>query len=374
MTQVGSAAAVLLDAWEPLDDGAIGRLADRLANASVVGIGGTTREAAEVFDLQANLVLALVARGTRTVVIHDAIETVARYDSFVAGDRGHLELAIAEAWGPWRVQPLADLLTTLRAYTARHPDDPVHVVGTTPARASLADYDLIAAAAARLAPAPRRRVTDILLLIRQAHDSGEHALRAQGDVSGDPFVDRARTARSLLADIMDDVERGAMDRIVDFHATSISQGADPMSGSEAAVRLIVDDHVALGRKVVVLDGVTHLLDRDKGLGGWFARLLGDSYRAVAITFGEGRVRGLTMPPPSAGTVDHLMHTMGRDGVLDVQALDDIGRALIRERPTVRLISGMYRVDDDAEHRLLARGFADAAAIIHVRSITPIVEL
>lgn len=368
-----AAAQVLARHWEPLEEAALDRLADRLADARVVGLGVTTREAAEPFAVQTALARALVRRGFGTVVVQDAVDVAARYDAFVAGSDEPLEDALADAWGPWRVRPWAELLRWLRSRRTASADRP-RVVGTTPAIARPRDTVTVLEAVGALDTPVRDHVAALLRTIAQAHASGEHALRAQGEVSGPPFVDLAREVQAAVDPVATAEVRTAMARIVELHATSISAGADPWAHDEETGRRIVREHVDAGRRVVILDGVGHLNDPDRGMGAWLRRLIGEGYRTVPITFGSGRIRDIALPAPADDTLDGLLDTLPGDGILHVDRVDAAGRRALRAVSTVRLVSGMYRVEEDARHRYPSGGLIDSSAIVHVRTVTPVEPL
>lgn len=346
----------LVRAAVPLDPegAALAHLADDLTVADVVGLGVTTREGAETFAVQRELLELLVERGTRTLAVQDTTEVGDGIDRWVTGGPGAVETVLTQAWGPWRTQEVVDALSWLRERNVHHPDDPVRVMGLTRPTARAGHYDTVLdLTTPQLPAADADRLRVLLGTIRVAHDGGEHVERAHGRYTGAPFVDLARQARDLVAGTRD-VEPAAltaMDLITSYHETSLSQGRDPRSqGQESA------DHIRRrlqesGRPVVIWDGISHLLPVAPALGFHLRTHLGTCYRTVLITMGTGRIRDLTLPPPAADSLEAQLQEV-RTTAFTV-ALGGPGAppaaTTWRRSPTrLRVVSGMYEPEHDEE--------------------------
>jgi erythromycin esterase len=351
-------------------------LAGSLTDATVVGLAPTTREAQEVVDLQADLVVALVERGTTTFVLQDTTEMAARLEAWVHDSTDEdLAQVQAELWGPWQTTSFARALHHLREHQRTHPAALLEVRGLRRASATVADYDAVVAALAGRAEAAV--ITRLLTTIRVAHGGGEHVERAHGRWDGAPFVELARTARDLTEAAL--ASHPALpetllrlDRIVEFHAASLSQGHDG-SGDErrAAEELLA--HLALtGRRAVVWDGVGHLAGVGPAFGSTLRDVLHDDYRCVLTTFGDGRIRDVLLPPPRAGSLEAALGPLAANlgGPIVVDLRPDAGDDLDGAR-TLRLVSGMYDPAEDDRHYLTVDDVPSAFnVIVHVPRVTP----
>ncbi|WP_380168912.1 erythromycin esterase family protein [Jannaschia sp. R86511] len=357
-----------------------------------MGLGPTTREAAETTAVQTELLRALVARGFGTVVLQDSTEIGERLDRWVRTSASvdpveDLDAVLADAWGPWRVEPVRLLLTWLRDHNLAHPDDPgqqVEVRGVFRPKAVPADYDHVLALTA--GTDGHGQVRELLETIRVAHDGGEHVERAHGRWHGPPYVDLARRARGLVesADGTDARARAqaltGLDRIIDFHATSLSQGHDALAEDIAAADRLVDHLAATGRRAVVWDGIAHLMAHGRTFGGRLREHLGPNYRCVVTTFGSGAIRNLQLPTPAAGSLDATLQrvadAVGGACIIDLAgpAPDHVLRWLADTHPS-RMISGMYRPDEDERHYLAVNNLSTAVdVLIHLPQITPVQDL
>jgi|GEM_PF-1835731 len=363
------------------------RRADRDAAAAptVIGLAPTTRESAEVCELQADLLQALVTRGVRTVVIQDTTEIGARLDQWArtgeTSDTGP-EAILADAWGPWRTESLRRALLWLRAHNATQPTDQVEIRGIVRPTAEPADYDRVLALTA--GTRDHERISALLATIRVAHDGGEHVERAHGRWTGAPFVDLARQARNATAAVLDPGSDAAtralaaLDRIVRFHAISLSQGHDGEDEETAAADRLVEHLRATGRRAVVWDGIGHLAAKGTGFGSRLREHLGTGYRCLLTTFGSGRIRDIHLPAPRPGsldqTLDHVGARLGTGYAVNLTAApkpETVGRWLA-SRHAVRLISGMYRPDEDERHYSELDDLGGSVdVLLHLPTISPV---
>lgn len=363
----------------PLTQAGLGRLADDLAaGARVVGLGPTTREAAETSAVQATLLGALLDRGFDTLVVQDTTEIGERLDRWVGtpsdvGPAEDLDVILADAWGPWRVEPFREALHRIRGRNRAGVS--IQVLGTSTPTAVPADYDRVLALTAG-----HIRLRELLTTIRVAHDGGEHVERAHGRWDGPPFVDLAREARALTAslDLRDRAEAVAvLDRIVHFHAGSLSQGHDPLAEDVATADRLTEHLTATGRRAVIWDGIAHLRASGRTFGGRLHEHWGSGYRCVVTTFGSGRIRDVHIPPPRPDawetTLDAVAATVGGAHVLDLTGPlpTEVQRWRAATAP-IRLISGMYDPAEDERHYLVIEALgASVDAIVHLPTVTPV---
>lgn len=370
-----------------LADGLLPGQADRDAAAAptVIGLAPTTRESAEVCDLQVDLLQALVIRGVRTVVLQDTTEIGDRLDRWArAGDTSGdgPEAILADAWGPWRTESLRRALLWLRAHNAAHPADEVEIRGISRPTAVPADYDRVLAFTA--GTRHHEQISTLLETIRVAHDGGEHVERAHGRWTGAPFVDLARQARTATAAVLepdsDAATRvlAALDRIVRFHAAPLSRGRSGDDEETAAADRLVEHLEASGRRAVVWDGIGHLTARGTSFGSRLREHLGTRYRCVSTTFGSGRVRDFRLPAPRPGsldqTLDHVAVRLGAGYAVDLTATPkpDAVRRWLAGRHAVRLISGMYRPDEDERHYFALDDLTGSVdVLLHLPEISPV---
>ena len=350
----GSAQALALGRWfaaQPALDPE--RLAGLVGSAHVVGLGFSTRQAAEPLDLVAKTTRHLIEHGAGALALLDNPRVVEQYDRFVAGHDVDLDAALAQAWGPWRTRELRDALLWLRGWNDAHPTAPVHVAGIGPARALPADYNRVLDLIGTVAPDSLDRVAESLSVIRVAHESGEHVLRARGTHPGTPFVELAHEARAAVAELTASSERdealGLLDIIVDHHANAIGVGYDADREERDAAATVLDLQQRLGGAVVVWEGSAHLAASSSMMGGHLRDALGNRYVAVHVTFGHGRVGQHVVPAPRPGSLEHLFATRPHSRLVDLRSEppDDVAAALDAPIRT-RLISGIYDADRDED--------------------------
>ncbi|MCX6407122.1 MAG: erythromycin esterase family protein [Propionibacteriales bacterium] len=357
----------------PLD---VDRLATSLADATVVGLAPTTREAQEVTDVQADLAVALVERGTSTVVLQDTTEVAARLEAWVR-DSTDEDLATIQTqmWGPWQTSSLARALHHLREHQRTHRDVALEIRGMRRPTATVADCDAVLDAVSGRRESAA--VTELLTTIRVAHDGGEHVERAHGRWNGPPFVELATAARELTQvalagdpDLPDTLRR--LDRIVEFHATSLSQGHDGSEDERQAADDLLAHLARTGRRAVVWDGIGHLAGTGPAFGSTLRHALHDRYRCVLTTFGQGRIRDLVLPPPRLDSLETSLEIVA--GRFDQPVVMDLRASpsdVLAGTHHVRLISGMYDPARDDRHYLPVDDVSAAVdVLVHVPRVTP----
>ncbi|AOS63958.1 erythromycin esterase family protein [Actinoalloteichus hymeniacidonis] len=346
-------------------------------DARIVGLGMSTRAAREVFDVVTDATWRLLDSGFTTIAVLDDQCVVDRYDRYVIGQDIDIDQALAQAWGPWRIAELRRMLDRLRARNEAHPEAPVRVIGIAGTRVLVTDYDRIVELLTGLDARAAAEVQALLDLIRPAHDSGEHVLRARGNHPGVPFVDLARSARAIASRLRPSAERDTavdlLDAVVGFHANAIGVGYDMAREERAAARRLLDHHRRTGARIVLWEGSAHVAAHPGPmLGAHLRDTLGDGYVAVHITFGHGRIVTGDIPAPQTDSIDAQLAAAHDPRTLDLRtpAPASIAVELERSWPT-RLISGLYDPAEDAEHYLELPSLRDSFdALVYVPAITP----
>ncbi|MBQ1026517.1 erythromycin esterase family protein [Micromonospora sp. C95] len=353
-------------------------LAALVDTATVVGLGTSTREATETFRLVEETTHELIRRGFRVVALLDNQRVGERYDRYVRGEDIDLDVALRQAWGPWRTVEMRDALVRLRRHNERHPNDRVHVVAVDGRRTLPADYDRVVALLASAEPATVARIGAIFDVIRTAHDNGEHVQRLHGTHPGVPFVDLARTARDLAARLPDSPERDEalplIAAIVDFHARALGAGYDAEAEERAAAERLLDHQRVTGDRVVLWEGSAHVAAHGATmLGAHLRAALGSDYAAVHVTFGHGSIPGRDIPYPVGSSLDAVLLQGGGTRVVDLRTAVAEDLADRPGRPwRTRLISGLYQADHDGEHYYELPSLAGSFdALAFIPTVTPI---
>ncbi|MBX7266944.1 erythromycin esterase family protein [Micromonospora sp. Llam7] len=356
-------------------------LAALVETATIVGLGTSTRAATETFRLVEETTHALIEHGFRAVALLENERVGHLYDRYVRGEDVDLDRALAQAWGPWRTVEMRDALARLRRLNERHRDDPVRIVAVDGRRTLPADYDRVVALLAPAEPATTARIGEIFGIIRTAHDNGEHVQRLRGAHPGVPFVELARDARDLAAQLdagpaRDEAVR-LIEMIVDFHANAIGAGYDPEREERAAAERLLDHQRRTGDRVVLWEGAAHVAAHGSTMMGAHLRAaMADGYAAVHITFGDGRIPDTDIPRPSPTSLEALLLQGGGERIIDLRSdvPADLADRLAQPWRT-RLISGLYQADHDEEHYYELPGLAgsfDAIAFIpRVTAIHPL---
>ncbi|MEV2239207.1 erythromycin esterase family protein [Micromonospora sp. NPDC049891] len=353
-------------------------LAALVETATIVGLGTSTREATETFRLVEETTYALIRRGFRVVALLDNQRVGDLYDRYVRGEDVDLDAALSQAWGPWRTTEMRDALVRLRRHNERHPDDRVRVIAVNGRHTLPTDYDRVVALLAPSEPATAARVGEIFDVIRTAHDNGEHVQRLRGAHPGVPFVELARTARDLAAQVDDGPGRDEalrlIEGIVDFHAHALGAGYDAAAEERAAAERILDHQRGTGDRVVFWEGSAHVAAHgDTMMGAHLRAALGEGYAAVHLTFGHGRIPATDIPRPVPSSLEAvLLHGSG-ERIIELRSAAPADLADRLDQPwRTRLISGLYQADHDEDHYYELPSLVGSFDVIaFIPAITPI---
>jgi erythromycin esterase len=372
------------------------KLTDRLAAATVVGIGESTRFSRQTYGVRDRIFRVLVTEhGFRALAIQDNARSGARLDAYVRTGAGDPHRALAGAWRPLRTRETAATLEWIRAYNLEHPDDPVGVLGVQPPAAEPAGYDEVLARMRRWAPDRVAELESHLAPIRTAHRIDEHVQRHQGIHPGRPFAEDARAAFDLVASLPRPADTDAaaefttalelLRSIVDFHERSVAGRGGFGGGDPDPARALIDHHARTGARIVYWDGTAHTAATAPSVGAAAAQPMrtegaglrayfGAAYRSVAIGFHHGDLGVAQAPDPLPDLLDATL------GAVDLPAwfvdLGDDAPAAVRSWAAaparLRVISGVYDPARDEEARFRVESLRDAFdALIHIRETTPV---
>lgn len=108
-------------------------LARRAANASVVGLGGSTRLARELNLVKHRMLRVLVEElGFRSLALEADRALGAALDGYVRTGDGDPAALLADARPFWRIDEVADVVRWMRSHNERHPAEPLRIVGVDP--------------------------------------------------------------------------------------------------------------------------------------------------------------------------------------------------------------------------------------------------
>ncbi|QLE73253.1 erythromycin esterase family protein [Streptomyces rectiverticillatus] len=375
----------------PLSDATLDELAGKLAaDATIVGIGESTRFSRETFGTRDQLFRRLVRRhGFRVLAVQDSADVAAALDAYVRGGEGSAETALDDAWRPWRTAEMAAALEWIREFNRDHPHDPVRILGMKPPQAQPADYDAVMEYVRDSAPERLAEVASHLDTIRTAHRMDEHVQRAQGTHPGRPFAEHARDARALIralpaAEGRNDDILERMDLIVDFHEQSVA-GRGHFVGDDAVWAGVIGDFQRrTGLRVVVWDGIGHtsaaevspgMVAPERGpqptVGSVLREGYGARYVSVAIGFHHGDLGVVAVPEPAEGFIDAKLGEFATPAHwLDLR--DEAVRGRWDGPAKARVISGVYDPSRDATQHLAVASLADAFdVLIHIREASPV---
>ncbi|QLY30337.1 erythromycin esterase family protein [Nocardia huaxiensis] len=350
-----------------------------LGDATVVGLGESTRFSAETFGVRARIFRLLVREyGFRALAVQDGARAGERMDRFALGGAETAEEALAQAWAPLRTREMAETLRWIREFNLTHAADPVRVFGIQPPHAEPSDYDAVLEFAGRAAPERLAEFTSRLETILTAHRMDEHVQRHNGIHPGRPFAEQAREVVELLETLPVTAERDAAlahARLIrEFHEGSVAGRGGFAKDERAESDRIIDWHERTGARIAYWDGISHTGVLADGLGGHLRGRFGDGYAAVAIGFHHGDLGLTVVPEPAADLVDAQLGAVGLDAfAVDLRSAAPESVLAWRAGPAaLRVISGVYDPAQDAAARMTVPSLAGAFdVLIHIREATPV---
>lgn len=365
-------------------------LTDRIAPATVVGLGESTRFSSQTYGIRERIFRSLVREhGFRALAIQDSAASGARLDAYVRKGIGDPRSILAEAWRPWRTAEMVATLTWLRDYNEHNPDQQVAVFGIEQPSAEPSDYAAVLDYVGSDAPERLSQLQEHLAPIRTAHRTDEHIQRHQGIHPGPPFAEHAREALALLATLpTGTAHRDALvhaRRIVDFHENSVAAQGPAVRDEQHSAGTIIDQHNSTGARIVYWDGTAHTAGttlsvgdsttmRFRGVGSYLRAHFGPRYLSVAISFHHGDLGAAIAPEPRPELVEAALGTVDLPAFY-VDLRDEAPRQVQQWRrgpAWTRTISGVYNPDEDNEAKLAVSDLASAFdVLIHIRETTPV---
>jgi hypothetical protein len=132
-----------LDPRLPLAD--LEPLAHLVSDATVVGLGASTRGAHELSILMHRALRFLVEdMGFRSLAVEDDWTTGIQINEYLRTGNGDPRALVADAWLPFRTEEFVDVIRWMRSFNERHPADPVRFVGVDINRVRSVAYDAVA--------------------------------------------------------------------------------------------------------------------------------------------------------------------------------------------------------------------------------------
>jgi erythromycin esterase len=378
-----------VDPSAPLTD--LGPLRELVRHATVVGLGGSTRGAHELFALQHRVLTFLVEEmGFRTLALEMDWTQGIPIDAYLCTGRGELSTLLADARPFWRIEELLEAVRWMRAYNQRHPTDPVRFVGVDIVGVQALAYDAVIDYARRTAP---ERLVEIEALYAPLRPTGGidlhvQAYRARPDKQ--PLIDRARAACHLVESLPPSDERSlALQHartIVGFYEL---HALDDLGYVE---QRLAENTIwwqqSTGHKIVYWGGMAHTVSGTtrtastrpiRRAGSYLRDRFGRGYVSIGLIFDHGTLTAYhgsgpyQVPAPPPDFADSPLGDAGLDAyVLDLRTPpSDAARSWLHAPAKARLIGPIYDPDNDAAFHMSGGSLVEwFDAIIHCRAVTP----
>jgi erythromycin esterase len=312
-----AAKAVGLEATDPaapLND--LRSLQRSLAGAVLVGLGEPAHTLAEITTLKHRMVRLLIERlGYRSLIWEDDWSLGLLIDEYVRGGAGDLSSLIKElSYNAWQTEQVADLLTWLRHYNARHPHDQVSFVGAEHYATRSFSYDRLSAYVAEIAPDQHPEAEELITALQPNPmiPIGKYAKDYFENVADkEPFLRKAKRLRAIV----DGIRRPAGDRrhsvarqtarqIEAFYIHYSLPWAEIPSYRDAGSARTIQWWLGHDRTKAIYWAATPHTSRAAEVhyssprgpmayvpaGSHLARALGDRYRVVGFAFDHGTYR------------------------------------------------------------------------------------
>lgn len=368
--------------------GSLAALDEIVGDAVVTGFGESTRAGHEIMTLGLDVLRHLVtAKGYRALALSDDRSVIAELDEYVRTGTGDVKAILANAFIAVRIDEMVDIVEWIRSHNRDHAEDPVRLFGLEPAAVRINHYDEVIEAVKLAAPALTDAVASRYEVIRTAHSFPEHVQTARGVHPGTPFAELGRAAYDLVAALDGFPAADLARRIAEHHEHTVAAGFDFDAQFRGAARGIIDWHASTGHKVLFWEGLAHVANAttmgfkhfgdQPGFANTTGSLLrehfGDGYRTLAVGFDHGTIHeGVEVPAPPADFADTVLGSAEPDRYLvDLRA--DRPEAVTRwlsGQHKLRIIAGIYKPDEDADHYVSGPLGEWFDAVIRVREITP----
>ncbi|GIJ63211.1 erythromycin esterase family protein [Virgisporangium aurantiacum] len=297
-----------------------------LRNAVVVGLGESTNGAHEHLVLNHDLVRHLVEkRGFRAIALEEDWTMGIQIDRYVRHGDGDPRALLPDAGLPWRTVEMLDLIRWMRAFNVAHPNDPVAFLGADVVAVRALAYDAVTEHVRRYAPGRLAELGRHYAVIRPPDDITAHIAYYRSQPDKQPFLDHARRALHLVADLPGD--RAAA--LALQHSRAILGFYEYHASGEVAIRdramaqtvafwrrhtgnriayWASNVHIAVGRPLTISYPPFPAATQHTA-GGLLRTRYGHGYLPVGAGFRTGVIRTgfppaqYTVPPPSASFAD-----------------------------------------------------------------------
>jgi len=381
-----------------------------VGDALVVGTGASTYGAHEQFALTCRIIRYLVEElGFRSVATEDDWDKGLELNRYVQGGAGRPEELLADAGMPWRTGEVAALLEWLRAFNARHPDDPVQYLGVGVIDTRAPVYDAVAGYVGRVAPGRLAELQAHFAAIRPSRL--DHVRWFFTEVRDKPaLLAQARLACAVVEQVphaQDDREHALMlqhaRQIVCFYEHMVEHVVDDGYRDEQMAKSLRWWQHYTGHRVAYWSTNAHSVRSAELLvstpprgtltftptGHWLRQAFGDRYVSIGLTFDSGTVHsGWALPPflprpMPAGEVPATFAERGLAGAPGEHVLlalpADAPPAVLdwlRRPAKTRVIGSVCAPDEPAEGFYLTGGSLAEwfDAILHSHRVSPSQQL
>jgi erythromycin esterase len=373
-----------LDPRAPLAD--LEPLAPMVRDATVVGLGASTRGAHELSTLMHRVLRFLIEEvGFRSLAVEEDWTKGIQIDEYLRTGRGDPRALLADAWLPFRTEEILDVIRWMRSYNERHPADPVRFVGVDISSVRSLAHDAVADYVRRAAPDRLDELEAHYRALRPAAGIDAHTEWYRSQPDKQPFIDHARQAH----DLVDGLPAGEGHALALHHARAIVSFYEYHSTDSLAyaeLRLAANTiwwHEHTGDKVVYWGGSGHAANArtrtfsppstsepEQNAGSYLRDHYGSRYVSIGLTFNHGAVP-YPVPPPPAAFADAALGTAGLDTyLLDLHASQPPPvRAWLTSPAKVRLIGPRFDPDDNAAFHMTGGSLAEWFDIIIHRQAT-----
>jgi erythromycin esterase len=374
-----------LDPRTPLAD--LEPLAHLVRDATVVGLGASTRGAHELSTLMHRVLRFLVEdMGFRSLAVEDDWTTGIQINEYLRTGNGDPRALAADAWLPFRTEEFLDVIQWMRSYNERHPADPVRFVGVDINRVRSLAHDAVADYVRHAAPDRLDALEAHYATLRPAAGIDAHTEWYRSQPDKQPFIDHARRAH----DLVDGLPAGEGHALALHHARVVVNfyeyhATDSLAFAEQCLaENTIWWHHHTGDRTVYWGGSGHTANArtrifsapstsepEHNAGSYLRDHYGPRYVSVGLSFDHGAVP-YPVPPPPTAFADAALGAASLDTyLLDLHASQPPPvRAWLTSPAKVRLIGPRFDPNDNAAFHLTGGSLAEwFDIIIHHQATT-----
>lgn len=361
--------------------------------ATVVGIGATTRTAHELTVQQSRVAMFLVEQlGFRSIVLEEDWTLCLELDQYVRGCRDQLESTLMGARPFWRTKELLGFLKRIRARNDANPFDLVRIAGLNADRTGTAAYDAIAAHVRAVAPDRLIELETLLCPLSPTRPIAEHVAWYQRQEDKRILLEGARRAHDLVIGLPRAPGHELATRharaILDFYEYYTRSRADILSyATPRMAENLIWWHRHTGHHIVYWGGIAHTARGDHRLlsnvpadspnvGALLRRHFGTGYCSGGFMFRHGSV-----PQPIPFATEDFAEAVLGSVALDAYLLDcrlepeSATEAWLAAPAKIRTIGPDYDPAHDAAFHMSGGSLSDwFDFIVHSDAVTPLSSL